>query len=76
MANMTKKITKTPYIATKKSSFEHIREMKHVELTTWFKEHSHFYNKIKSGNRATYVLKMVSKLMYVNMLRKNIIKTN
>lgn len=64
---------RTPYIATKYSSFDHLRNMKNVELTEWFNKHAHFYDKIKNGKNESYVLKMVSKLMYANLLRKKII---
>ena len=73
MTHMPKKKTRIPYIPTKHSSFDNLRTMKHVELSHWYKEHKHFYDKIAKGDRRAFVLKMVSKLMYANLLRKRII---
>jgi hypothetical protein len=47
--------------------------MEEVELSTWYTEHKHFYDKIDKGDRRPFVLRMVSKLMYANLLDKKII---
>ena len=73
MTHMPKKVEKKPYIPTKYSMFNDIRNMKEVELSEWYVNHKHFYDKITKGDRRPFVLKMVSKLMYANMIRKNII---
>jgi hypothetical protein len=63
-----------PYIPTKHySSFNELRNMKEIELSKWFKYNKHFYDKISSGDRRPFVLKMVSKLQYANLLLKRII---
>lgn len=63
-----------PYIPTEKTSqFDGIRNMKEIELTEWFKKNRHFYDKIINGDRRPFVLKMVSKLQYANLLLKKII---
>jgi len=47
--------------------------MEEVELSTWYAKHKHFYDKIDKGDRRPFVLRMVSKLMYANLLDKKII---
>ena len=58
-----------PYIPTQRNSaFDELRYMKKVELSDWFNKHRHFYDKVKSGDKRPFVLKMVSKLQYANLL--------
>ena len=73
MTHMPKTQKKEPYIPTKYSMFNDIRNMEEVELSTWYKEHKHFYDKINKGDRRPFVLRMVSKLTYANLLNKKII---
>ena len=73
MTHMPKKEAKKPYIPTNYSMFDDIRNMEEVELSTWYTEHKHFYDKINKGDRRPFVLRMVSKLMYANLLDKKII---
>ncbi len=73
MTHMPKTQKKKPYIPTKYSIFDDIRNMEEVELSTWYTEHKHFYNKIDKGDRRPFVLRMVSKLTYANLLNKKII---
>ena len=47
--------------------------MEEVELSEWYAKHKHFYDKIAKGNKKLFVLRMVSKLTYANLLRKKII---
>ena len=62
-----------PYIPTQNSAFDELRSMKKVELTDWFNSNRHFYDKIVDGDKRPFVLKMVSKLQYANLLLKRII---
>ena len=62
-----------PYIPTQNSAFDELRNMKKVELTDWFNSNRHFYDKIVDGDKRPFVLKMVSKLQYANLLLKRII---
>lgn len=73
MTHMPKKAAKKPYIPTKYSIFDDIRNMEEIELSTWYAKHKHFYDKIDKGDRRPFVLRMVSKLMYANLLDKKII---
>lgn len=76
MTHMPKKTAKKPYIPTKYSRFDHIRNMEEVELSEWYAKHKHFYDKIAKGNKKLFVLRMVSKLMYANLLRKKDYKSS
>ena len=62
-----------PYIPTKNSAFDELRNMNNIELSDWFNRNRHFYDKIQNGDRRPFVLKMVSKLQYANLLIKRII---
>ena len=65
-----------PYIPTRNSAFDELRSMKKVELTDWFKSNRHFYDKIEDGDRRPFILKMVSKLQYANLLLKYGVRIN
>ena len=64
-----------PYIPTQNSAFDGLRSMKTIELSEWFNSNRHFYDKIVDGDKRPFVLKMVSKLQYANLLLKRIIIT-
>ena len=66
-----------PYIPTQDSVvFDELRSMEKVELTDWFKRNRHFYDKIEDGDRRPFILKMVSKLQYANLLLKYGVRIN
>ena len=65
-----------PYIPTQNSAFDELRSMKKVELTDWFNSNRHFYDKIVDGDKRPFVLKMVSKLQYANLLLKYGVRIN
>ena len=65
-----------PYIPTQNSAFDELRCMKKVEITEWFNRNRHFYDKIEDGDKRPFVLKMVSKLQYANLLLKYGVRIN